>query len=109
MAAHEPADNYAVDLFTGAHDPGAALTMIESYVVRAQKFATMSEQAFVASYGQIFRAVPYLPGSADQNVRRIWDLHRRHGQEVISVVDGELKNNAGVRRRWSCRQAHYWR
>jgi hypothetical protein len=96
MAAHEPADNYAVDLFTGAHDPGAALTMIESYVVRAQKLATMSEQAFVASYGQIFRAVPYLPGSADQNVRQIWDLHHRHGQEVISVVDGALKSNASV-------------
>src|SRR3979490_787394 len=29
-------------------------------------------------------------------MRRIWDLHRRHGQEVISVVDGGLKNNAGV-------------
>lgn len=96
MAAHEPADNYAVDLFTGAHDPGFALTMIESYVIRAQKLATMSEQAFVATYGQVFRALPYLPGSADQNIRRIWDLHRRHGQEVISVVDGELKNNAGV-------------
>lgn len=96
MAAHEPADNYAVDLFTGAHKPGAALTMIESYVVRAQKLATMSEQAFMASYGQIFRAVPYLPGSADQNARQIWDLHRRHGQEVISVIDGALKNNASV-------------
>ena len=31
--------------------------MIESYVVRAQKLATMSEQAFVASYGQIFRVL----------------------------------------------------
>ena len=36
--------------------------MVESYVVRAQKLATMSEQTFLASYGQVFRALPYLPG-----------------------------------------------
>jgi Queuosine biosynthesis protein QueC len=96
LAAHEPRENYAIDLFTGAHAPGPALTMIESYVVRAQKLATMSEQAFVASYGQIFRVLPHIAGSADQNVRDIWDLHRRHGQDVISAVDRELTNNASL-------------
>jgi hypothetical protein len=96
LAEHEPADNYAVDLFTGAHEPGSALTTIESYVVRAQKLATMPEQTFVATYGQIFRVIPYLPGSADDNVRKIWHLHRRHGKEVISVVDAEMKRTASL-------------
>jgi hypothetical protein len=96
LGAHEPAENYAVDLFTGAHHSGTELIMVESFVVRAQKLATMSEKAFVANYGQIFRVLPHLPGSADQNIRRIWDLHHRHGQEVISVVDGELKNSASL-------------
>jgi hypothetical protein len=63
--------------------------MVESYVVRAQKLVTMS-----ASYGQVFRALPYLPGSPDDNVRKIYELHRRHGQQVIQIVDRELKNNA---------------
>jgi hypothetical protein len=98
IAAYEPSDNYAVDLFTGAHEPGAALTTIESYVVRAQKLAAISQQAFIANYGQIFRAVPYLPGSADVNVQRIWDLYRRHGQEVITVVNTELQNHATMDR-----------
>jgi hypothetical protein len=56
----------------------------------------MSQQTFVATYGQIFRAIPHLPDSPDENVRKIWDMHRRHGQEVISVVDGELKSRATV-------------
>jgi 7-cyano-7-deazaguanine synthase in queuosine biosynthesis len=98
IAAYEPSDNYAVDLFTGAHEPGAALTTIESYVVRAQKLAAISQQAFIANYGQIFRAVPYLPGSVDVNVQRIWDLYRRHGQEVITVVNTELQNHATMDR-----------
>jgi Queuosine biosynthesis protein QueC len=96
LAEHEPADNYAVDLFTGRHDPGSALTTIESYVVRAQKLATMSEQTFVATYGQLFRAIPYLPGPPEDNVRKIWDLHRRHGKEVISVIDAEMKRTASL-------------
>jgi hypothetical protein len=70
--------------------------MMESYVLRAQKLASMSQQSFVATYGQIFRAVPHLPGHPDANVRAIWELHQRHGQEVISVVDAELKANASV-------------
>lgn len=96
LGANEPAENYVLDLFSGAQEPSAALTMIESFVVRAQKLATMSEQAFVASYGQIFRALPYLEGPADQNVKKIWDLHRRHGQEVVSVVDAELQSTASL-------------
>lgn len=96
LSTSDPGDNYAVDLFTGAHDPGPALTMMESYVLRAQKLATMSQQTFVATYGQIFRAVPHLPGPPDANVRSIWELHQRHGQEVISVIDDQLKANASV-------------
>jgi hypothetical protein len=96
LAEYEPVDNYAIDLFKGQHGPGPDLTMVESYVVRAQKLATMSEQTFLASYRQVFRALPYLPGSPEDNVRQIYELHRRHGQQVIQVVDRELKNNASL-------------
>jgi hypothetical protein len=72
--------------------------MMESYVVRAQKLATMSEQAFTVTYGQAFRALPYLSGSPDQNIKQIWELHRRHGQEVVSVVDIQLGKHATLAR-----------
>ena len=92
LSAYDPADNYAVDLFTGAHETGSALTMIASYVLRAQKLATMSQQTFVASYGQVFRAVQHLPDSSDESVTKIWNLYRKHGREVIEVVDRELQS-----------------
>lgn len=92
LSTYDPADNYAVDLFTGAHETGSALTMIASYVLRAQKLATMSQQTFVASYGQVFRAVQHLPHSSDESVTKIWNLHRKHGREVIEVVDRELQS-----------------
>jgi hypothetical protein len=89
-------DNYAIDLFTGAREPSSELTMIECYVLRAQKLATMSQQAFVASYRQVFRVVEHLPGTVDENVDNVWDLHRRHGREVISVVDHKIKCKASL-------------
>jgi hypothetical protein len=96
LSESDPAHNYAIDLFTGERQPGPALTMIESYVLRAQKLATMSQDSFVATYGQILRVLPHLPGSVEENARKIWDMHRRHGQEVISIVDNELKAHASV-------------
>jgi hypothetical protein len=86
----EPADSYDVDLFSGAHQPGPDLTTVEAFVLRAQKMGTMSERAFAANYGQIFRVLPHLSGTADESFQRVWDLHHRHGQEVISVVDAQL-------------------
>jgi 7-cyano-7-deazaguanine synthase in queuosine biosynthesis len=90
MAILDPPEHYRIDVFRDVLKPGPDLTMIESYVNRAQRLATMSQQAFVATYGQIFRAIPYLPGSADDNVNLIWDLHRRHGEDIVSVVDEHL-------------------
>lgn len=96
LSAYDPPENYAVDLFTGAQKAGADLTMVESYVLRAQKLASMSQEAFAANYGQIFRAIPYLSGSAEENVIKLWDLHRRHAHDVTSVIDGELKAKASI-------------
>ena len=96
LSAYDLAENYAVDLFTGAHETGSALTMMEGFVLRAQKLATMSQQAFVASYGQIFRAVEHLPDLPDESVAKIWNLHRRHGGEVVGVVDHEIRSRASL-------------
>src|SRR5258708_35854613 len=49
LSAFDQADNYAVDLFTGAHGSGSALTMMEGYGLQAQKLATMSRQTFASS------------------------------------------------------------
>jgi hypothetical protein len=37
-----------------------------------------------------------LPGALEENARQIYQLHRLYGQQVIYVVDRELKNNASL-------------
>jgi hypothetical protein len=89
LGEYESADHYLIDLFKGEHKPGSDLSLVECYVVRAQKLATMSEQAFLANYGQVFRSLSSLPGAPEENARQIYQLHRLYGQQVIYVVDRE--------------------
>ena len=94
LGEHEPADAYAVDLFLGERRPGPDVTMAESYVLHALKLAYMSEQTFLSSFGQIFRVLPYLAGSPEENAGKLHDLHRRHGQTVETVINRELAHHA---------------
>jgi 7-cyano-7-deazaguanine synthase in queuosine biosynthesis len=95
LGAHEPADNYSVELFTGAHTKPEDITMAEQHISRAERLASMSEPAFLAAYGQVFRALPYLEGEASENATKIFQLHQRYGRTVLAVIDDELRTNAG--------------
>jgi hypothetical protein len=96
LGDQEPSDHYSVELFRSERQPGPSLSMAESYVGRAFKLANMSEQTFFATYGQVFRAISYLPGDPNINARKLWELHRRHGREVVTVIDHELKRAASL-------------
>ncbi len=94
LGEYEPADAYVVDLFRGERKPGLDVVMAESYVLQALKLSSMSEQAFFSAFGQIFRILPYLPGPHEENARKLYELHRRHGQMVQEVVSQELRHHA---------------
>jgi hypothetical protein len=96
LSDHEPADFYHTDMFRGAHEDPRDLMMAECHVLRARKLAGMSDQAMLSAYGEIFRAVPFLPGSPDEIARAICDLHRRYGREVITVLDLELRKSSSL-------------
>lgn len=94
MGQLEPPDAYATDLFRSGDLDTRSLTLIEHYVLRARRMASMSERSFVASYGQIFRALDSLPGAKPEIISKIYDLHRRYGHDIVKVVNGELKREA---------------
>ncbi|MBX3516791.1 MAG: 7-cyano-7-deazaguanine synthase [Rhodospirillales bacterium] len=94
LGEYEPADRYHVDFFTGNRKPGSELTMAETYVLAANKLAGMSEMAFLAAYGQTFRVLRHLPGTPDENAKRIYELHKRHANTVCDVVDRAIQDHA---------------
>ena len=91
----DPADVYEVELFTGAHTKPEGLTMVEQHVARAHRLASLSESAFLASYGQTFKALPHWKGQLHRTLRA-FELHRRYGRGIIEVVNSELRARAGL-------------
>jgi 7-cyano-7-deazaguanine synthase in queuosine biosynthesis len=94
QGGQEPDGFYGLDLFTGPRRPGVDTTLAESFVLAASKFAGMSEAAFLARYGEVFRALPYLGPDTAASAARVHDLHRRHGAAVTRVVDEALTRHA---------------
>jgi len=89
-ANFERADSYGVDLLTGARDEGEPRTMLASYVEVAAQVAKMSEMEFFMRFGEVARIVRHLGGTADENARNVYDLHRRHAQTVLRAIDEGL-------------------
>jgi hypothetical protein len=99
LDAAEAADAYEIDLLKGARPRDRDLTLVESFVLSAERFAGLSGVAFSSRYGEVFRALPYLEGPPDQNLERLRDLHARHGAAVIGVLDDQLRS-LPVSQRW---------
>jgi hypothetical protein len=56
-AQYEPAEIYEVELLRDSRERGRDIVMLGSYVRSAQRFATMSEAAFLWNYGEVFPRV----------------------------------------------------
>jgi hypothetical protein len=91
IAAADPAEAYAVDLFDGERR-GSHLELALGYVRAARRFSEMTESEFLRSLGEASRATAFLDGNPAAAARRIFELHQRHGDQVTSVVDGELSS-----------------
>ncbi|MEK6674496.1 MAG: hypothetical protein AABZ47_02450 [Planctomycetota bacterium] len=91
---YERADSYGLDLLTGPRAEGEERAMLASYVEVASQVSQMTELEFFMRFGEVGRIVRHLGGSADQNARMIYDLHRRHAKSVLRVIDDGLAKYA---------------
>jgi hypothetical protein len=97
----EPANNYAVELFRGAREPGVDAVTAESFVLAAHRYAKSSEQGFLGAHGEVFRALPYLGPSPAVAASKLHQLHMRHGQAVIEVLGQNLVSHDPIADRLS--------
>lgn len=88
---HEPTESYEIDLLRGERPRGRDVTLAESYVLTGSRFSSMTPTAFAARYGEVYRALPYLDGSPEQNLKNLHQLHARHGSAIEHVIQAELR------------------
>ncbi|MFT6772297.1 MAG: hypothetical protein ACJA1L_000001, partial [Paracoccaceae bacterium] len=90
LGEDDPEEAYEVDPLSG---PRATLPDREialGFAHNAREFTRMTPGAFLARFGEVQRAVEWLGGPDDVAAKRLFDLHRRHGEAVTRIVDARL-------------------
>lgn len=91
---YDAAEGYGLDLLMDDRryvelDPATA------YVRFAQKVAKLERENFQSEFPPASAALHSIPGlSASEALDRIWDLHRRHGNGVVSVLTNATRQYA---------------
>jgi len=101
LEGRDPADGYATDLMTGTRNPGVDVTLALSFVNTALMHEKLSHAAFFGRYPEALRMLRAMDGSPEENAIKVYELHRRHGQEVREIVDAELIKYAPLKARRS--------
>lgn len=83
----EPEDRYRHKLLTDPREEGESRIMLASYLETAQQVAEMDITAFYNRYGEAVRALPHIDLPVDDAARRVFDLYKRHGQQVMSAIE----------------------
>lgn len=86
-ASYEPEDRYRHKLLTDPRDKGESRIMLASYLETALQVAAMDITAFYNRYGEAVRALPHIDLAVDEAAKRIFELYRRHGQQIASVIE----------------------
>lgn len=91
--AFDPADRYKHDLLLSPRPKDEDRRLISCYVETMRMIGQMSQADFKEHFGGIFRVARQLPGTVDDNIRQVFELHRRHGQDVTAVLAAALSTH----------------
>jgi len=93
-AAHESAEDYVEDVFTGKRSDHYERNMAVDYVRHAIELAKMSEQHIASKFNlELSRAArPFV--NRRQAVEQFIAMHSRHGNSVKNVIESQLAEHA---------------
>jgi hypothetical protein len=94
LEAHDPAKAYGVDLLVGERSEGTSKVLLAAYLETANEVNSTAPAAFFTRFGEAARVVRQFPGSADATAARIFQLYKRHAEQVTRVIDRAIKTHA---------------
>ena len=90
----EPASDYGVDLLTGDRRRDEDIRMAVAYVKFCHSVAACRGDQLVSQYPHVVSALADIPElSSRAALDRICDLHRRHADNVLGVIEGGVKRH----------------
>lgn len=88
MGQYDNAEKYKTDLLTGVRAQSDEIVMAASYVKFAQGFSRLARENFLSEHPQAASVLTEFPGiSSSEAEQKIFDLHRRHSEDVLRVVE----------------------
>lgn len=103
---HDPVDHYKFDVFTQSRDAedkkkNVDKIMAAAYLERANQVKGLGDVAqFVSSYPDVGRVFKFLGGDTGQAAQRVFDLYKRHANEVMGALDELLsRHSTAIRER----------
>lgn len=84
----DPPEMYAGDVMKDGHDEPRFQTLIERMVGAANEIERMHDATqFGIRFGELSRVLRYIEGKADDVASRVFELHKRHAQQVCKAID----------------------
>jgi 7-cyano-7-deazaguanine synthase in queuosine biosynthesis len=84
---------YGVDIFTEAIPSTPQITLAESYVRLAGDVVQMSVDRFIDQFNGVMEAVEDADGAVADRVLGYWDLHRRHGEQMLEALSRQYREH----------------
>jgi len=94
LADQDPAEAYAVDLLTGHRPAGRDRVLALAYYDFARKARDMTTCDLLVQFPEVARALALLGCPEAEAVRRLHELHHRHGEQIVSVMSAAARQHA---------------
>ena len=97
----DPVEAFKIDIFTQGRNKDEDKIMAAAYLERANQVRGHDDIApFIARYSEVSRVFRYLDGTPSSIAQRVFDLYKRHAEEVCGALDTLVERNiAAIRER----------
>lgn len=88
--ADDPAESYKFKLFTDSLDEPLDRVLVESYVELINRIQQCSTPiGFCTEFPEVTRVINHVDAAADDTAKAIYDLYKRHAQQVGEALDAQ--------------------
>lgn len=93
--AYDPSSQYKTDIILGSRPTDDDKILSASFLERANEMERIETIAgFISKYPSVLQALEHIPGNKQGGAQRLFDLYKRHGNEVRSAVESLFKRHS---------------
>ena len=90
----DPAEIYKINLFLDPIEKPRDRTMVESYIRHMRILESISVDEFFQRFGEANRVLGYLGIPCSEAAEKLFELHRRQGEQACTVIEDQVSCNA---------------